>query len=90
MCVLVFLDLFDNEGFSLSDVNDTLVGPATIEAVDSVYFIDDDMEAARCREKGEAESEQSSPDLEEVDLHRTWVCVHTTCTYSSSTVVGNS
>ncbi len=71
--------MFDNEGFSLSDINDTLVGTETLEASDKIYFIDDEMEASRSQERAAnngGEESSSEPVLsaeEEVDLHRTWV-----------------
>ncbi len=84
MCMSLSLrypsDLFDNEGFSLSDINDTLVGTETLEASDKIYFIDDEMEASRSQERaarngGEESSEPVLSAEEEVDLHRTWVMI---------------
>ena len=77
------IDLFDDEGFSLADINETLVGSdhLTTEISEDVYFIDDEIEAARYRQrvvkkekKGDVMDVPLSLD-EEVDLNKTWVCV---------------
>ena len=72
-------DLFDNEGFSLSDLNESLVGSEQLESSEKVYFIDDEMEAARNHERATRNGDvTTTPSLEEaIDLQQTWVRSHT-------------
>lgn len=80
------IDLFDDEGFSLADINETLVGSEhlTAEISEDVYFIDDELEVARSlqravkKEKKGGVMEVTLSLDEEVDLNKTWVC-HVTC-----------
>ena len=62
-------DLFDDEGFSLADVNDNVAKREILEAVtgDDVYFLDDKSDG----EEGEGSGEGSPlSEKELVDLRR--------------------
>lgn len=74
MCNFVSLfslqDLFDDEGFSLSDINETVVGTKAHMHIDDMYFLDFEED---CLNKCENECGRGSVSLsmdEEVDLHR--------------------
>lgn len=59
-------DLFDEEGFSLADVNDTLVGEEAVQ--DDVYFLEDKPDVTEEREEPRGGEGLSQEDW--VDLHR--------------------
>ena len=83
-------DLFDDEGFSLCDINRTLLGEDAIQQQDSAYFLDDDGScdsdddsANMKREKKGSSSNGGgdgvSMDDDTVDLQRARV---STCSYN--------
>ena len=66
-------DLFDDEGFSLSDINKTLIGDETIQQQEDVYFLDgsDDDSADIKPKKQDKDGRGEKLSLEEeVDLQR--------------------
>ena len=65
-------DLFDDEGFSLADINETLVGEETIQQQDDVYFLDsdDDTGSKKMEEEVGGEDKAELSLEEEVDLQR--------------------
>ena len=76
MIDLLFLlaDLFDDEGFSLADINETLVGEEAIQQQDDIYFLDSDDDTVEKKSQlqddvGVAEGAELSLE-EEVDLQR--------------------
>lgn len=72
--------MFDDEGFSLADINETLVSSERLkpDLIDDVYFIDAEVEAARKRERAAKKEKKAGipadmPRDEEVDLNQAWV-----------------
>lgn len=68
-------DLFDEEGFSLADINETLIGEEVIQQQNDVYFLDSDEDTGGGRNKqtedGVGGVDKAELSLEEeVDLQR--------------------
>ena len=69
-------DLFDDEGFSLSDINCTLLGEEAIQQQDDAYFLDDigyDSDDDSAKKKQERKDKNGGDRLsmeEEIDLQR--------------------
>ena len=68
------IDLFDDEGFSLSDINETLIGSDILQQED-VYFLDSD-DDDNDRGKGKEGKRPEPLDDEEVDLQRAQVGIN--------------
>ena len=76
-CTFLFdlTDLFDEEGFSLADINETLIGEEAIQQQNDVYFLDSDDDTGAKNKKqpedevGEGDKAELSLE-EEVDLQR--------------------
>ena len=68
-------DLFDEEGFSLTDINETLIGEEAIQQQNDVYFMDSDDDTGG-KNKKQPDDEVGGVDKaelsleEEVDLQR--------------------
>lgn len=67
----LFIDLFDDEGFSLSDINKTIAENKQRNCnADDVYFLDSDEEQDLLEEEGDF------PLDEEVNLQKAMVVMH--------------
>ena len=66
--------MFDDEGFSLSDINETVVGSRSRPQADDVYFLDSDSECDPldewAEESGRGSSSSSLSLDEEIDLQK--------------------
>ena len=75
-----FSDLFDDEGFSLSDINEMVVS-AKLSSRNEVYLMDSDEEQDRIDELTNEYSHDSLSMNEEIDLQKAKVCVYSEASF---------